>query len=162
MQSCNRDRDINHLQSSKKTEQQSEKTHLQKHQRIPRTRSFLKIARKTILQSCNPIRCVTSQIICIISIICNHPTNLNNKVKKTHLQKHQRNPRTRSFLKIARKPILQSCNPIRCVTSDRQTDDIRQTDIHTCFSWYQTRDREHNSPSGKNRKFYLIEPKIIK
>ena len=106
------------------------KTHLQKHQRIPRTRSFLKIARKTILQSCNPIRCVTSQIICIISIICNHPTNLNNKVKKTHLQKHQRNPRTRSFLKIARKPILQSCNPIRCVTSDTHTH-YRQTDGQT-------------------------------
>ena len=70
-----------------------------------------------ILQSCNPIRCVTSQIICIISIICNHPINLNIKVKKTYLQTGWRNPKTRSFSKIARKTILQSCNPIRCVTS---------------------------------------------
>ena len=39
---------------------------------------------------------------------CNHPTNLNNKVKKTHLQKHQRNPRTRSFW---RSHVSRSCNP---------------------------------------------------
>ena len=81
VQSCNRDRDINHLQSSNKTEQQSEK-HTDKNTKIiPRTRSFLKTARKTILQSCNPIRCVTSQIICIISSICNHPTE--NTLTKT-------------------------------------------------------------------------------
>ena len=50
-----------------------------------------------------------------------------------------------------RSHVSRSCNPIRCVTSDRQTDRHQtRTDIHTCFSWYQTRDREHNSPSGKN------------
>ena len=38
------------------------------------------------VQRNHKIQCVTSQIICTISIICNHPTKLNNKVR-THLQK---------------------------------------------------------------------------
>ena len=44
---------------------------------------ILRSCNPAIMRSCNP---AILNKISVSAIICNHPTNLNNKVKKTHLQ----------------------------------------------------------------------------
>ena len=120
-----------------KTEPKTEKKPLlvQKHQRIPKLVDDL-----AILQS-DPLRYI---------IICNHPTNLNNKVKKHTYKQAKEIPKLVLF---RRSHVRRSCNP--AIRSDALHRTHRQTDIiingHShMLSWYQTRDREHNSPSEKN------------
>ena len=140
MQSYNLDIKISTSAIISKTEPKTLKTPLQEHQKELKTQPFGRshVDDLAILQSWYQ-HLQSSALI----------SKTEAKTLKTPLQERLKNSKTQCFWRshVDDPAIVQSCNPMRYI---RQTDG--RTEIHTCFTWVQTVNREHNSPSGNNKK----------